>query len=151
MSLRNTFALSVLTLLTAGCSSSQMLQEEVPEGTTRIHVNELMWKEKPNGVKVVILKGDPKKAGPFTMRLHFPKNFQAAVHKHPKTAEVTVISGDIFIGFGDEVNQDIATSFKAGDYFENAPNTWHYTFTKNSGAVVQLMGIGPWQKTVKNK
>ena len=96
-----------------------------------------------------MLRGDPTNEGPYTVRMIFPPNFKTKVHKHPRTAEVTIIKGQVFLGFGEFFDEKIATSFTAGSFFENAPNTWHYTYTKDASATVKMSGMGPWEKTDK--
>jgi hypothetical protein len=45
----------------------------------------------PAGAKAAVLEGDPKQAGPFTMRLSFPDGYRIPAHSHPAIERVTVI------------------------------------------------------------
>jgi hypothetical protein len=67
------------------------------------------------------------------------------VHQHPGPERVTIIEGDIYVGFGDHVNKAAATKFTAGSFYVNPKNTNHYVFTKDKVATVQITDMGPWQ------
>jgi quercetin dioxygenase-like cupin family protein len=40
-----------------------------------------------------VLEGDPRKPGPFTMRVSFPDGYRIAPHFHPTAERVTVLQG----------------------------------------------------------
>lgn len=97
----------------------------------------------PKGAQVTILEGDPSQKGPFTIRLKFPANYHVAPHSHPGTEHITVISGTLFLGMGDQTNEKQATALPAGSFALMSPETHHFAFTR-SPAIVQLHGEGPW-------
>lgn len=116
--------------------------------TIRIHSNDLLWKEAPlpfpAGAKIVSMEGSSKQDGLFTIRVQFPPNYILPAHFHPKDERVTVISGSVFIGFGEVADTNKGTEFKAGDFYINPAQSHHFVYTKDEGAIVQLNCEGPW-------
>ena len=47
----------------------------------------------PKGSQVAVVKGDPAKAGDFTVRLKFPADFTVPPHSHPGDEVVRVVTG----------------------------------------------------------
>jgi hypothetical protein len=121
----------------------------VPKDTIRHWPHSIQWKDAsatlPAGTEITVLESNPKKEGMFTLRLKTPKNMLLNVHRHPGPERVTIIEGDIYVGFGDHVNKAAATKFTAGSFYVNPKNTNHYVFTKDKIAIVQITGMGPWQ------
>ena len=99
----------------------------------------------PQGARVAVLEGDPKKSGIFTMRITFPAHYMILPHVHPKDERVTILSGSMFIGIGDTPDEKSATHYTAGCFYVNPAGIHHYAFTGDEGAVVQITGIGPWE------
>lgn len=121
---------------------------EVPDNAIQLCKENLKWVDAPAplpaGAKMCIMEGSPKKEGTFTVRFILPPNFKIPAHFHLKDERVTIISGEVFIGFGDELNMDKATKFTSGCYYVNPAESHHYVFTKKKEAVIQINGIGPW-------
>jgi quercetin dioxygenase-like cupin family protein len=98
----------------------------------------------PKGVEMAVLEGDPQQPGIFTLRLKAPPGFLLPPHTHPVAERVTVISGSFAVGFGTQVERASARTFSAGAFYVNPPGVPHYVFS-DSGAVVQITGMGPWK------
>ena len=94
---------------------------------------------------MAVLEGNPKKEGMFTIRLKTPKNMKLAVHQHPGPERVTILQGDLYVGFGDSFNKEIGTKFSAGSFYVNPKNENHYVYTKDNPAIIQITGMGPWK------
>lgn len=107
--------------------------------------NELKWVDNPGipGTKAVILFGDPKKSGPYTLRLKIPPHTHNPPHKHPDHRQVTVISGTWNFGHGDKLDPTMSKRLPAGTFFTEPAGSVHYNFTGSSEVVVQISGTGP--------
>ena len=118
----------------------------IPPGT--IQVNHIVWKDAPptlpKGAKICVLEGDPKAAGLFTMRLRMPAGARVEPHTHPRPERVTVLSGEAQVGFGDAFERKGMTSFFAGDFYVNPPESHHYVYFPHT-TVLQITGEGPWE------
>jgi quercetin dioxygenase-like cupin family protein len=89
----------------------------------------------PAGAQIAVLAGDPTKAGPYTVRLKFPANYDIPAHSHPTDENVVVVSGALFTGIGTKLDK------KAG--FAMMPaNVNHFAYTKGETTLV-LYGQGP--------
>ena len=120
---------------------------ENPPGTIQWAAAELRWQpgpaNLPKGVETVVLEGDPRKAGLFTLRLRAPAGTRLAPHTHPLPERVTVLEGAIGVGFGRHFDQTQLKVFNAGDYYVNPPLSAHFvSFARDS--VLQVTGEGPW-------
>lgn len=106
--------------------------------------DKLIWKDLPlPGAKQAVLYGDPKKEGPYTMRVKFPPNTKNAPHFHPDNRQATVISGTWYFGHGDNLDQAQATTLPAGTFFTEPAKAIHYNFTLSDEVVIQISGMGP--------
>lgn len=122
-------------------------RNDVPAGTVRRHATELRWQpgsaSLPAGVETVVLEGDPRAAGLFSMRLRAPAGTRLAPHTHPRPERVTVLSGAIAVGFGRQYDPARLHVFGAGDYYANPPQEPHFVeFIEAS--VIQVTAEGPW-------
>ncbi len=124
-------------------------QQNVPDGTLRAWPEKIQWHKAaaslPEGTQITVLEGNPKEKGMFTLRLKTPKHMKLLVHQHPGPERVTIIEGEMYVGFGDKFNPNIGTKFTAGSFYVNPANENHYVFTKDKQAIVQITGMGPWK------
>lgn len=98
----------------------------------------------PRGAQSAVLEGDPTKPGLFTMRIQLPANYVIPPHTHPESERVTVLSGSVSVGFGERVDRERSSYFRAGCYYVNSAGAAHFVWTKE-GATLQITGLGPWQ------
>ena len=124
------------------------VQAESPPGTIQLAHDALKWQpgppSMPKGVETVVLEGDPRGPGLFTLRLRAPAGTRLAPHTHPQPERVTVLEGSIGVGFGPTYDQTRLKVFRAGDYYVNPPGAPHYvSFAADS--VVQVTTTGPWK------
>ena len=97
----------------------------------------------PAGAKVAILDGNPKEAGPFTMRISLPDGYRIPPHSHPAVERVTVIKGNFQLGMGDKFDESALKSMPAGAFAAMQPGTRHFVRAKGA-TVVQVNAVGPW-------
>lgn len=120
----------------------------LPPATIQVDAAKIVWKAGPptlpKGSKVAVLEGDPKQPGIFTMRLRIPAGSKVMPHTHPRPERVTILSGLVKVGFGDEWNEKAMHAFHAGDFYVNPAESHHFVeFVKTS--VIQITGEGPWE------
>ncbi len=58
----------------------------------------------PPGTEVAALYGDFSKAEPYGVRVKFPAGYEVANHSHPTAELITVVSGKLFMAFGEHGN-----------------------------------------------
>ena len=97
----------------------------------------------PPGAQLAVLEGDPMaSSGDFTIRLKMPDGYKVAPHTHPHRENVTVLSGTLKVGMGDQFDAGKMMSFAAGSFAYLDPSMHHYAMA--SGAtVIQIHGMSP--------
>ena len=98
------------------------------------------------GAQIAVLSGDPTKPGPYTIRLKVPANTTFGPHFHGDAENVTVISGSLWVGLGDRVDQSKLMQLPAGSFATIPAGVHHYAVTRED-TVVQLHGNGPFTMT----
>ena len=98
----------------------------------------------PFACEMAVLEGSPKEEGLFTIRLRTREPWVMPPHSHPRAERVTVISGNIHVGFGTSVDERGGQAFTAGDYYVNAPGAVHYVWA-DGPVEIQITGLGPWE------
>jgi quercetin dioxygenase-like cupin family protein len=99
----------------------------------------------PAGAQMVLLDGDPKQKGSFTIRLKFPAGYKIPPHTHPTAERVTVISGAVHLGIGEKLDESAGRELKAGDFAVIPAGVAHFAWSP-SEAVVQIHSEGPFQR-----
>jgi quercetin dioxygenase-like cupin family protein len=103
----------------------------------------------PAGAQAAVLEGNPKQAGPFTMRISLPDGYRIAPHFHPAVERVTVIQGTFRLGMGDKFDGTALTAYPTGTFIAMQPGTHHYVEAQGT-TIVQINGVGPWKLTYVN-
>ena len=103
----------------------------------------------PPGSKMAVIAGDPKVAGPFTLRAKLPANYKVPPHFHPDTETVTVLSGTFHVSMGDTFDASKTKAMRAGSFIALPGKSPHFVFTKEE-TVIQVNAMGPWALTYVN-
>jgi hypothetical protein len=99
----------------------------------------------PAGAKMAVVKGDPGKAGAFTIRIRMPANYTVPPHHHPADEVVRVMGeGTLSYGMGDKLDRANVGSLTKGYHVTMAAGMNHYVFTSDP-IEVQVDGTGPFQ------
>jgi quercetin dioxygenase-like cupin family protein len=77
------------------------------------------------------------------MRLKFPAGYVVNSHWHTQDEHITVISGELKIGMGDQPSRLETTSVLPGSLMV-MPKTHHHFAYFDKETVLQLHGISPW-------
>lgn len=111
-----------------------------------IEANAVKWKPLPSypTLKYSVLSGDPTSKGFFVIRLKLPKNYTDIIHEHELTRYDTIISGSLYVGFGNVRDIKKTKKLTAGSFIACPPGVPHYGITKQE-TVIQIAGIGPWK------
>ena len=114
--------------------------------------DELKWMPSdalPAGAQVAVLKGDPGKAGMFTIHLKTPANYSVPPHWHPTDEHVTLVSGKVAYGMSGRLDRFNAQSLTAGQSIVMKAKQHHWVFT-GDGAEMEITAMGPFQITYVN-
>jgi len=146
------FSVMLVILFLAGCSQSKQTVGEMkfPEGSVQhvVLAKQIQWKpcppNLPGGCEMAVLEGNPKEADLFTVRFKINGTFIMPPHAHPKDERVTILAGKAYVAFGEDARKEDAQEFGPGDYYVNARGAIH-TVWADSGTIIQITGIGPWE------
>ncbi|HUB65535.1 MAG TPA: cupin domain-containing protein [Methylocella sp.] len=105
---------------------------------------DITFKETPAGVQISVLYGDPAKPGLYVMRLKLPAGTKVMPHTHPEEVRtLTVLSGTLYFGLGDQFDESKLTPYPAGTFFSELPTVPHFVAAKDGEVIFQATGIGP--------
>ena len=97
----------------------------------------------PEGAQAALITGDPSAPGAFTLRIRVPAGYRVPPHWHSGVEHLTVLSGDLSVRMGEEVDRTAGERLDAGSFMMMPRGTPHYVWTEG-GATIQLHGLGPW-------
>jgi mannose-6-phosphate isomerase-like protein (cupin superfamily) len=99
----------------------------------------------PPGAQLAVLEGDPMAStGDFTVRLRMPDGYKFPPHTHPHRENVTVLSGALKVGMGDQYDDSKMMSFGTGSFLYVDP-TMHHFAGASGETVIQIHGASPLQ------
>ena len=108
-----------------------------------INFNDMPWQTNPDGSQTVYLYGHPSKPGLFILLSKDVPGYKKAPHYHNKLVFVTLLEGSFYVGYGNRFDKSKAIPIKANNLTVNPPGVVHYEWTE-TGAISQVIGIGPW-------
>lgn len=98
------------------------------------------------GIETVVLKGDPTKAGLYTLMLRVAPNIRIQAHSHRDDRVATVVKGTWYFGYGETFNESALQPLGPGSFYTEPPNTPHFAMTKEE-VILQISGTGPSSTT----
>jgi quercetin dioxygenase-like cupin family protein len=122
------------------------------DGALRLAPGEVKWPAPTSGgvgtsgvsgIQTVVLKGDPSKAGLYTLLLRVGPNTKIQAHAHPDDRVATVLSGTWYFGYGDQFEETALKALPSGSVYTEPPNANHFAMTRGESVVVQITGNGP--------
>ena len=106
-------------------------------------MKDMNWVLMPIGVHRAVVAGDDKKPGIYAYRTRFPVGFKSQPHFHSDDRIVTVLSGTLYVAFGEQFDEGEMKSLPAGSVFTEPAKQAHYVWAKDSEVMIQIIGIGP--------
>ena len=98
------------------------------------------------GIETVVLKGDPAKAGLYTLALRVPANLRIQAHSHRDDRVATVIKGTWYFAYGNQFDEAALKPLEPGSFYTEPPNQAHFAMTKDE-VIIQVTGTGPSSTT----
>lgn len=93
--------------------------------------------------EMIVLAGDPHAAGSnFVVRYHTHSACDVAAHWHPEDENVTVLSGEFYLGIGESFLESSLRLFSPGSFALIPSRQPHFT-RYGRDAIVQVHGVGP--------
>ena len=102
----------------------------------------------PTGNQRANLAGDEKKAGMYTYRARFAANFRNQPHFHPDERNGTMISGTLYVGFGEQFDESRMKALPAGSIWTEPAKQPHFVWAKDGEVIIQIIGNDPSATTL---
>ncbi len=87
--------------------------------------------------------GSENDSGTYALRVKLDKGGKIPPHTHPDTRYSTVLSGTLYVGFGETFAEANMVSVPAGGVYVAPANVPHYLFAKDDDVIYQEAGEGP--------
>ncbi len=107
-------------------------------------VNNSRWIK---GDKIAFLYSRPRKSGDWVLREYLPAHASSAAHFHSRGEANTVLSGTLYMGFGDKLDASHVVALPPGSYIYIPAGVHHYAITKDSSVLLEERGEGPFHST----
>lgn len=91
--------------------------------------------------------GTEKQEGTYALRVKLAKGGKIPAHTHPDTRYSTVMSGTLYVGFGDKEDESKFVAIQSGGLYVAPANVPHYLWAKDDDVVYQEGGVGPTATT----
>jgi quercetin dioxygenase-like cupin family protein len=92
----------------------------------QVRADELLWTLTPAGIHTTTVLGNPGKAGLYVMRGKLPPGFRIQPHTHPDERVVTVLSGTLYLGFGDQFDETALKALPPGSLWTEPGGRPHF-------------------------
>lgn len=96
-----------------------------------------------NTIETRLLKGDPQKAGLYTISIKVPPNTRIAAHTHRDDRTAVVVAGLWHFGYGPVAREESTRALAPGSFYTEPADDPHFAWTGPEGATVYITGIGP--------
>jgi uncharacterized RmlC-like cupin family protein len=138
-----TFATLVGACVATAVVAGQSAQQRVTPGEVKWPTTAASLAGTSGVSQTVILKGDPTKAGLYTLLLRVGPNTKIQAHAHPDDRVATVVSGTWYFGYGREFDEKALKVLPPGSFYTEPPGIDHFAMTAGEPAVLQITGTGP--------
>lgn len=147
MTLSAALMFAVLSAATSAAGPAAAHPVEAPAQATFLNTADLKWHNAPpslpKGAEMTVLHGNPEKPGPFVIRFRTPGDYRIPPHFHSKAETLTILSGRLYLGGGEQFDPAKAHTLEVGAFHYLPAKTPHFAFTK-APAVVEIHGEGPF-------
>ncbi len=103
----------------------------------------------PDGARAAVVRGDPSKAGAFTVRVDLPDGYEVRPHWHPTSERIRVLAGTFLMGDGRDWRDATLRPSRAGQETMIAARHPHYVRAKGK-TMIEIRSQGPFEITYVN-
>ncbi len=144
--MKTRFIAAALAIAVAVPVTAVFAQRSIDEkGFVTLKLGDEQWTEYPGipGIKMMVVEGDPKKPGPYVIRVKFEPGTMSMPHFHPEDRLVTVLKGTWWTGTGKTFDPGTTEPLPPGSYMKHPSKEAHYDGAKDEEVILQIAGMGP--------
>jgi len=137
-----THLIAVILLVTSIFSTVAVAQNNV---LAPVLPDSIRWVSPPNlsGVQAAWVLGAEQKPGPYILRVKLATGARIPPHTHADERNCTVLTGTIYVGFGETFDEAKVVAVPAGAVYVAPADIAHYVWAKDGDAMYQEAGVGP--------
>src|SRR5688572_3934598 len=95
------------------------------------------------GASAITLLGDGREAGMYVFRVRFAQGTKGAPHTHPDERFTLVVSGILYVGFGESFDESLMVPVRQGSVYVAPAGRAHYLWARDGEVVIQESGVKP--------
>jgi quercetin dioxygenase-like cupin family protein len=103
-----------------------------------------------SGLQTVVIAGDAKSAGLYTMMVRLPPDTRIPPHSHPDERSCLVLSGTWYFAYGEVRDDAQLKALPAGSHYTEPAGMSHFAETRGEPVVAACSAIGPTGTTFVN-
>lgn len=102
------------------------------------------------GLQTLVVAGDAKGNGLYTMMFNLPANTKVPPHSHPDVRSCFVLSGTWYFAYGDTRDDTLLKALPAGSHYTEPAGMNHFAETRDEPVIAECTAIGPTATTFVN-
>ena len=118
---------------------------------TMVRQADLRFVPKPNGTFQAAVVGDVAAPGVYAAETRLPAGLRIPPHFHPEDRIVLVMSGTLYVSYGEKFDEAKMTALPAGSVFTEPGKAPHFTWAKDGEVMLYVTGRGPTATTWLDK
>lgn len=121
------------------------LADAGPPDPRPVRVEDVAWFSPPGftGVKGAWMLSDGKSATSYALRVRLEAGARIPPHTHPDTRYSTVLTGTLYVGFGDRFDASQLVAVPQGAVYEAPAGVPHFLLARDGPVEYQEGGVGP--------
>ncbi len=115
-----------------------------------VSVESLQWISPPPvpGLKFTWVVGNETGTALYALRVKLAKGAIIPPHSHPDDRSSTVLSGTLYVGFGDKFDKTKLVEIHKGDVYHAPAGVPHFLTAMDNDVEYQEIGIGPTKTNI---
>jgi quercetin dioxygenase-like cupin family protein len=140
------------TLLLAAATQAALAQT-APTAPQPVLPDAVQWQGNPAapGLQAAWFIGVPGKPGLYAQRVRLASGGRIPPHTHPDERISIVLSGTIYVGFGESFDESKVVTIPTGAVYIAPAGVPHYVWAKDGDAVYQETGPGPTDTKINQR
>ena len=139
------------------CSPASYAGSDIAQA--RVPADEIPWPDSSartegtamrKGLQTLIITGDAKSNGLYTIMFKLPPNTKIPPHSHPDVRSCFVLSGTWYFAYGDTRDESQLKVLPAGSFYTEPAGANHFAETRDEPMVAECTAIGPTGTTFVN-